>query len=75
MISKLNSQAKDGWGKNKNGGITEVREGTGGTLGDRVVVGQMLQMINTAGQEDGKGLEELKQVVGVDRAKGEEIGF
>lgn len=75
VISHLNNRAKDGGLKNNNGGITEVEEGTGGTLENRVVGGQMVQRINRAGREDGRGLEEGMQVAGEDNVKGEETGF
>lgn len=57
------TRAKDGRLKKKNGVITgEEGEGTGETLENRVVGGQMVRRIK--GQGDGRGLEEERLVVG-----------
>lgn len=74
VISSLKSRAKGGGLKNNNGGIAEVEEGTGETLENRVVGGQIVQRINWVGQEDGRGLKEERQVVGEDIVEGEETG-
>lgn len=64
VISHRKGRAKGGGLKNSSGGIAEVEEGTGGTLENRVVGGQIVWRINWVGQVDGRGLKEGKQVAG-----------
>lgn len=72
VIPHMKTRAKDGGLKNNNGGIAEVEEGSGETLENRVVGGQMLQRIK--GQVGGRGLKEGRQGVGEDSVVGEETG-
>lgn len=73
MTPLLKTRAKDGGPRNNNGGNTEVV--TGETLENRVAAGQMVR--RRKGQEDGRGLDEGREVAGGetgDRERLDQVG-